>query len=126
MSTSRFAIVVAVLALVFLITDRRARADDERTAVEGAITLDGKPLPAARVFFHQKDGQFMGAKTNDEGKFRVKGVPTGTYKVTIELYKAGKSLLPRLSKDYEYLISVRETMIVVAMIHLMARRNIKT
>jgi putative transposase len=32
----------------------------------------------------------------------------------------------RLSKDYEYLISVSETMIVVAMIHLMARRNIKT
>jgi hypothetical protein len=95
MSTSRFAIVVAVLALVFLNTDRRARADDERAAVEGAITLDGKPLPGARVFFHQKDGQFMGAKTNDDGKFRVKGVPTGTYKVTIELYKDGKSLLPR-------------------------------
>lgn len=32
----------------------------------------------------------------------------------------------RLSKDYEYLTSVSETMIVVAMIHLMARRNIKT
>ena len=32
----------------------------------------------------------------------------------------------RLSKDYEYLTSVSETMIVVAMIQLMARRNIKT
>jgi hypothetical protein len=95
MSTSRFAIVVAILAVALLNTDRRARADEERAAVEGAITLDGKPLPGARVFFHQKDGQFMGAKTNDDGKFRVKGVPTGTYKVTIELYKDGKSLLPR-------------------------------
>ena len=32
----------------------------------------------------------------------------------------------RLSKDYEYLTSVSETMIIVAMIHIMARRNIKT
>jgi putative transposase len=31
----------------------------------------------------------------------------------------------RLSKDHEYLTSVSETMVVVAMIHLMARRNIK-
>jgi len=31
----------------------------------------------------------------------------------------------RLSKDYEYLTSVSETMVVVAMTHLMARRNIK-
>jgi len=35
-------------------------------------------------------------------------------------------LYRRLSKDYEYLTPVSETMIVVAMIHLMARRNIKT
>jgi putative transposase len=35
-------------------------------------------------------------------------------------------LYRRLSKDYEYLTSVSETMILVAMIHLMARRNIKT
>jgi len=32
----------------------------------------------------------------------------------------------RLSKDYEYLTSVSETMIVIAMTHLMARRNVKT
>jgi putative transposase len=31
----------------------------------------------------------------------------------------------RLSKDYEYLTSVSETMIVVAMIHIMARRTLK-
>jgi putative transposase len=35
-------------------------------------------------------------------------------------------LYRRLSKDYEYLTSVSETMVVVAMTHLMARRNIKT
>jgi putative transposase len=32
----------------------------------------------------------------------------------------------RLSKDYEYLTAVSETMIVIAMTHIMARRNIKT
>lgn len=31
----------------------------------------------------------------------------------------------RLSRDYEYLTSVSETMILVAMIHLMARRRLK-
>jgi putative transposase len=31
----------------------------------------------------------------------------------------------RLSKDYEYLTPVSETMIVVAMIHIMARRTLK-
>jgi Carboxypeptidase regulatory-like domain len=99
MATSRFAIVVAILTVALLNTDRRVRADEERASVEGTITLDGKPLPGARVFFHQKDGQFIGAKTNDDGKFRVKGVPTGTYKVTVELLKDGKSLLPRRYAD---------------------------
>jgi putative transposase len=31
----------------------------------------------------------------------------------------------RLSKDYEYLTPVSETLIVVAMIHVMARRTLK-
>src|SRR5437763_1571237 len=31
----------------------------------------------------------------------------------------------RLSKDYEYLTSVSETMIVIAMIHVLARRTLK-
>jgi hypothetical protein len=94
MSVSRVSIAVAILTGALLHTGQRASADEERASVEGTVTLDGQPLPAARVVFHLKDDQFIGAKTQADGKFRVKGVPVGTHKVTVELLKEGRSLLP--------------------------------
>jgi hypothetical protein len=52
--------------------------------VTGRVTYKGKPVEKGRILFHLEDGQFVGAKINDEGKFVVKAVPKGTRTVTIE------------------------------------------
>jgi hypothetical protein len=91
MSTFRFSLVLALCTIALLGSSVRA-ADD--ATVEGVIALDGEPLPTgARIFFHFGDGQFVGAKVKD-GKYKMKAVPAGTYKVTVELSKEGKQLLP--------------------------------
>jgi hypothetical protein len=79
--------VAALFLMTFLGRDARALAADETAAVEGTITLDGKPLAGARVFFHVGGGQFVGAKTDKDGKYKAKVVPTGQHKVTVELWK---------------------------------------
>ena len=65
----------------------QARAADETVTVEGVVTLDGKPLSGSRIFFHVGDGQFVGAKIGDDGKYKTKLVPVGKHKVTIEYLK---------------------------------------
>ena len=67
MSTLRFSVVVALFTTAFLVAGAQARAADETVTVEGTITLDGKPLAGARVFFHVGAGQFVGAKTGADG-----------------------------------------------------------
>ena len=49
----------------------------------GLVTLKGKPL-AGKISFHSDDGSFVGATTNEVGRYSVKKLPPGTYKVTIE------------------------------------------
>jgi putative transposase len=55
----------------------------------------------------------------------VKGFVLLPRRWVVERTFAWLSRYRRLSKDYEYLTSVSETMIAVAMIHLMARRTLK-
>jgi len=58
--------------------------------IEGTVTYDGKPVPMTDVNFVSEEGN-RGASglTNMDGHFRlhftrsVKGVPTGSYKVTL-------------------------------------------
>jgi hypothetical protein len=91
MSTFRVSLVLALYTIAFFSSGARA-ADD--TTVEGTVTLNGEPLPTgARIFFHFGDGQFVGTKVTD-GKFKMKAVPAGTYKVTVEMLKEGKQALP--------------------------------
>ena len=67
---------------ILLISNSFASAADGK--VSGKITLNGEPLGAGRVFFHLKDGQFMGAKVNADGSYAVSRVPEGDRKITIE------------------------------------------
>src|SRR5207245_3095406 len=53
----------------------------ELATVQGVITLDGKPLAGARVIFHLGDRQFVGGRTDDNGKYKVERVPLGKWKV---------------------------------------------
>lgn len=55
----------------------------------------------------------------------VKGFVLLPRRWVVERTFAWLSRYRRLSKDYEYLTSVSETMIVIAMIHVMARRTLK-
>ena len=54
------------------------------TPPTGQIVLDGNPLPGGRIIFHQDDGQFIGAKIDKFGKFKVDRVLVGKHKVTVE------------------------------------------
>lgn len=52
--------------------------------VSGRVTFNGKPVADCKVFFHLEGGQFVGSKTNNEGKFTIDRVPTGNRKVTLQ------------------------------------------
>jgi hypothetical protein len=92
MSASRLLALLVALAVARLHAAPPAGVDEKFAPVNGTVTLDGKPLAEARVLFHQGD-QFVGAKIRG-GKYRVRWVPVGGHKVTVELLKEGKSVLP--------------------------------
>jgi tetratricopeptide (TPR) repeat protein len=67
----------------------------QRSAIQGTITQDGKPLEGAEVLFQgdQESGAKYTLKTNKKGEFFSMGIRTGMYDVTIS--KDGKPLLRR-------------------------------
>lgn len=71
-----------------------AAEDASTTTVDGTVVLDGKPL-IGRVLFHLKDGQFVGAKLDKEGRFKIDRVPPGEWAVTIE----GKGVPAKYTSD---------------------------
>jgi hypothetical protein len=70
--------------MAWLCLGPRAIADDVTAPVRGTITVDGKPLAAARIFFVLADDQFVGAKVKDDGTYKVDRVPVGRHTVSIE------------------------------------------
>ena len=60
--------------------------------VEGIVTLDGDPVPNARVVFESPNSPTATAKTDDEGQFDVmsaseRGMAEGSYKVSVSAYQ---------------------------------------
>jgi len=94
MSTSRCSILLAVLTVAALPPGQCATAGDELASAVGRVILDGKPLAGAKIFFHMSDGQFAGAKTKEDGTFKVDRLPVGAHKVTVEATVKGRSVLP--------------------------------
>jgi hypothetical protein len=70
----------AVVTACALVVASAAPAADAK--VNGLVTMRGKPV-TGKITFHVDD-QFVGAKVDADGRFQVKRVATGTYKVTIE------------------------------------------
>jgi hypothetical protein len=113
MSASRIAILLVALAAAPLHADTPAGEEGKRASVTGFVTLDGKPLAGARVIFHLGDDQFVGGKTDANGSYKVKWVPVGTHKITVELFKEGKSVLPARYSEEKWSalqVAVREGM----------------
>src|SRR5438132_11459228 len=80
---------LAILFVALLTTPTAAEDKDKPDStksgddVTGAVTLAGKPLPAGWITFHGKGGR-SAAATIDEGKYALKGAPTGQVRVTID------------------------------------------
>lgn len=75
-----------------------ASSDDAKpvdAAVKGLVTMRGKPPAGTRVFFHLKEGQFLGSRLKDDGTFAIDRVPTGQYTITIE----GKDLPKKYAEE---------------------------
>jgi hypothetical protein len=85
------AVIVAISG--FLLAAAPA-ANESDAKVTGTVTLNGKPLSAAKVTFHFGD-EFVGAKIKDDGKYTVSRMAPGKYKVTIE----GKHAPEKFSSD---------------------------
>jgi hypothetical protein len=105
MRTFRFSIAMALVVLAAaLLQGHPAVADEGASTVKGSVTLkDGQPLSGGgRLFFHLKEGQFVGAKIQADGTFKVDRVPVGTHKVTLE----GKGVPAKFGSEEKPLVEV--------------------
>jgi hypothetical protein len=75
-------LVLLAACAVFLSGLQSMAADEDLSTIEGKVTYNGKPLQDGSITFHLKDDQFVGAKIQPDGTFRVERVPVGTVKVT--------------------------------------------
>jgi hypothetical protein len=91
---SKSPLTIALLVASALLDPGRLAADEDLATVSGVVTLNGKPVAGARVILHVGDGQFVGARTDEDGKFKVARVPVGMHTVTVESPPGGKALLP--------------------------------
>lgn len=86
MRLSKFLVTSLVLGLTaFVGCGGGGRPKPDTVNVSGQVTLDGKPLAAADVYFISPDGEFAAiATTNAEGKYTlVQGAVPGKNKVYI-------------------------------------------
>jgi hypothetical protein len=99
---NRINLFAATVVALVLSAGALAADDVKTTTIHGTVILDGKPF-AGRILLHDDDGQFVGAKLDQEGKFAIKRVPIGAYRVTIE----GKGIPPKYSADEASLLTVQ-------------------
>jgi hypothetical protein len=98
----RYSMVLVILTATLLAVPAQSQAADQESAsIKGKVTLDGQPLANARVIFHLKDGQFVGAKTAEDGSYKVDLVPVGKHKITVEVGFNGKVIIPPKYADEE-------------------------
>jgi hypothetical protein len=95
MSRSKCLVLFATITFLSLSGGFPASAGgDTLNSAQGKITLNGQPLPKGKITFHLADGQFIGARVNDDGSYKIDRIPVGMHKVTVEAIINGKNLLP--------------------------------
>src|SRR5262245_58860160 len=88
--------------LALLHSGKRVMADDSTAPVRGTITVNGKPLAAARIFFFIDEDQFVGAKVK-EGAYKLDRVPVGNHVVAIEF----EGVPPKYSDKSELRVEIK-------------------
>ena len=73
----------AVAIFLGLVTNGREAAAQTPTRISGHVAFNGKPLAAGKLVFSLDDDEFVGARIKD-GRFKLKYVPSGTWRVAIE------------------------------------------
>ena len=101
----RCSMVLTIFTVVaFLNVGPHATAGGKTSSVTGKITLDGKPIADGKIFFYVGDDQFVGAKTQKDGTFKIDRIPAGTHKVAIE----GKGVPARYGSQSVLVVSVAD------------------
>lgn len=84
----RFLIVFGVLSFLLPLA---AGCGGGKGSVSGTVTLDGQPLPVGNITFLPSNGPGATGPIED-GKYSVKGVPTGQVTVTVETISIKKEI----------------------------------
>ena len=80
----RFFVIILLFALFFSLTDQYYSQSRKHYTITGKV-LDkgtGKPIPLANVFL---DGTTFGAATDNSGKYEIKNVVRGSYKIVVSM-----------------------------------------
>lgn len=83
-----------------------------RSSLEGAVTLDGAPLPAAEILLFRKDQKsgvtfYPVVRSGDGGKFAFADVPEGSYVIHVLHPKAFRAAFPAVCPDGPHGLDVR-------------------
>jgi Carboxypeptidase regulatory-like domain len=82
---------VAALALLSILAAAEVRAADSADCTGIVLDENGVPIGAAKIRFGHNSGREYRAETNDAGRFTIRNLPEGDYKV--EVRKEGFFLL---------------------------------
>jgi hypothetical protein len=78
-----FSVLLFAVCVAILSGRSSLAADEDLSTIEGKVSYKGVALKDGIITFHLKDDQFVGAKLQPNGTFRVDRVPVGMVHVTI-------------------------------------------
>jgi len=118
MKPPAFCSLVALLAVVLFAIALGCGGSDrpDLAEVEGTVTLDGVPLPGARIEFKPAQGKISSATTDENGHYElvylrdIKGAVPGKHTVTITTaseHQPEERLPPRYHRETELTADVK-------------------
>jgi len=89
------------LVLLFLAAAALAGCGQPRGDISGKVLFDGKPLTVGsnKVSFHAADGRVVHCTVEPDGSYRLKGVPAGDGKFTVQSLPSPPMLPAAPGKD---------------------------
>lgn len=81
-NASKIAFLLAIVSFVACVAGCGGGRDGVR--IEGSVTLDGAPLPAAMIVFTNSQGESRSAEVKPDGSFSMTELLTGDYEVAVK------------------------------------------